>query len=142
MEKSKITKVQKMEMGIEIVKASDSPNKEIVLECLEHEIELSNPKNARDGYKIYKEIREVRIRRRQAKNENELLKDLYDLLKEQSSQKIRNKIQQIQQQNPNLNFIENISIAVKTIVKANNIHAHSDGLNGNAFLHVCFSAIT
>ena len=24
---------------------------------LEHEIELSNPKNARDGYKIYKEIR-------------------------------------------------------------------------------------
>ena len=41
-----------------------------------------------------------------------------------------------------IRFLENISIAVKTIVKANNIHAHSDGLNGNAFLHVCFSAIT
>lgn len=79
------------ERNAEIIKQAENE-----LVDLEHEIELSNPKNARDGYKIYKEIREVRIRRRQAKNENELLKDLYDLLKEQSSQKFRNKIQQIQ----------------------------------------------
>lgn len=57
MEKLKITKVQKMEMGIEIVKASDSPNKEIVLECLEHEIELLKRKSSKGG--ATKEMQEI-----------------------------------------------------------------------------------
>lgn len=83
--------IETYEKNAEIIKQSEEE-----LVDLEHEIELSNPKNARDGYKVYKEIREVRIRRRQAKNENELLKDMYDLLKDNQSQKFKNKIQQIQ----------------------------------------------
>ena len=40
------------EKNAEIIKQAENE-----LVDLEHEIELSNPKNARDGYKIYKEIR-------------------------------------------------------------------------------------
>lgn len=61
---------------------------------LEHEIELGGPKNARDGYKLYKELRDVRQRRRKAKDENDLLEELYDFLKTQ--QNFKNKISQIQ----------------------------------------------
>ena len=39
------------EKNAEIIKQAENE-----LVDLEHEIELSNPKNARDGYKIYKEI--------------------------------------------------------------------------------------
>ena len=63
---------------------------------LEHEIELSNPKNARDGYKIYKELREIRIKRRTAKDENQLLQDMYDYFKSQQGQSFKSKLQQIQ----------------------------------------------
>ena len=66
------------------------------LNDLNHEIELSSPKNARDGYKMYKEIRDLRIRRRQAKEENELMKDMYEYLKGQNAQNFKNKIQQLQ----------------------------------------------
>ena len=66
------------------------------LNDLNHEIELSSPKNARDGYKMYKEIRELRIKRRQAKEENELMKDMYEYLKGQNAQNFKNKIQQLQ----------------------------------------------
>ena len=41
------------EKNAEIIKQAENE-----LVDLEHEIELSNPKNARDGYKIYKEIGE------------------------------------------------------------------------------------
>ena len=58
--------VNNYERNLEIIKQTEGE-----LLDLEHEIELSEPKNARDGYKIYKELRDVRIRRRQAKNENE-----------------------------------------------------------------------
>lgn len=63
---------------------------------LEHEIELSNPKNARDGYKLYKELREIRIRRRRAKDENQMLEDMYEYFKGQQGQVFKNKLQQIQ----------------------------------------------
>lgn len=66
------------------------------LNDLNHEIELSSPKNARDGYKMYKEIRDLRIRRRQAKEENELMRDMYEYLKGQNAQNFKNKIQQLQ----------------------------------------------
>ena len=41
-----------------------------------HEIELGKPQNAREGYVVYKELREARQRRRKAKDENELLNEL------------------------------------------------------------------
>ena len=57
---------------------------------------MSSPKNARDGYKLYKELREIRIRRRVAKDENQILKDTYDYFKSQQGQAFKNKIQQLQ----------------------------------------------
>ena len=44
------------------------------LNDLYHEVELSAPKDMYHGYLIYKEIREVRLKRRAAKEENQLLK--------------------------------------------------------------------
>ena len=83
--------VKTYERNIEIIKQAEGE-----LSDLEHEIELSNPKNARDGYKLYKELREVRIRRRTAKDENQMLEDMYDYFKGQQGQAFKNKLQQIQ----------------------------------------------
>lgn len=83
--------VNNYERNIEIIKQTEGE-----LLDLEHEIELSEPKNARDGYKIYKELRDVRIRRRQAKNENELLKEMYEYITSQSEQEFKSRMQKIQ----------------------------------------------
>jgi len=48
------------------------------------------------GYLIYKAIRETRIRRRTAKEENELLKDMYEYLNSQAGQTFKSKMQSIQ----------------------------------------------
>ena len=48
---------------------------------LEHEIELSEARNAAEGYKLYKDLRDTRIRRRKAKNENAVMKELYQYFK-------------------------------------------------------------
>ena len=75
-------------------------NQDIIKQCegelldLEHEMELAPNKNARDGFKMYVEMREVRRKRRQAKEENELLKDMYDFLKQ--NEPFKNRITQIQ----------------------------------------------
>ena len=75
-------------------------NKDIVrksegeLQDLEHEIELSKPKNARDGYELYRELRRIRIQRRVAKEENEIMEGLYDYFK--SNPSIKNKLQELQ----------------------------------------------
>lgn len=63
---------------------------------LMHEIELSEPKNAYQGYLLYKEIRNLRIKRRTAKEEAELLRDMYDFLKSPNGQSFKSKIQSIQ----------------------------------------------
>ena len=63
---------------------------------LNHEIELSEPKNMYQGYLLYKAIRELRIERRRCKEENELLKDMYEYFKSQQGQAFKSKIQQIQ----------------------------------------------
>lgn len=83
--------IRTYENNIEIIKQTEGE-----LLDLEHEIELSNPKNARDGYKIYKELREIRVRRRTAKDENQMLEDMYDYFKGQQGQAFKNKLQQIQ----------------------------------------------
>ena len=79
------------ERNLEIIKQSEEE-----LNDLYHEIELSNPKDMYKGYLVYKEIREVRIRRRTAKEENELLKDMYDYFTCQNGQAFKSKIQSIQ----------------------------------------------
>lgn len=83
--------VENYERNLEIIKQAEEE-----LNDLSHEIELSNPKDMYKGYLVYKEIREVRIRRRTAKEENELLKDMYDYFISQNGQAFKSKIQSIQ----------------------------------------------
>lgn len=66
------------------------------LQDILHEIELTNSKDMFSGYKLYKEIRELRIERRKCKNENELLRDMYEYFKGDQAQHFKNKIQQVQ----------------------------------------------
>ena len=63
------------------------------LNDLYHEVELSAPKDMYHGYLIYKEIREVRLKRRAAKEENQLLKEMYDYIKSQIGTETKNTIQ-------------------------------------------------
>ena len=58
--------------------------------------ELAEPKDMYRGYLLYREIRETRIRRRTAKEENELLKDMYEYFQSQQGQAFKSKIQSIQ----------------------------------------------
>lgn len=83
--------VKNYERNLEIIKQAEDE-----LNDLAHEIELSNPKDMYKGYLMYKEIREIRVRRRTAKEENELLKDMYDYLTSQNGQSFKGKIQTIQ----------------------------------------------
>lgn len=67
------------------------------LNDLNHEIELSEPKDMYKGYLLYKEIRELRIERRKCKDENKLLEDMYEFFKNsQTAEQFKNKIQKIQ----------------------------------------------
>lgn len=83
--------VKKYEDNLEVIKQAEEE-----LNDLQHEIELSNPKDMYKGYLMYRDIREVRIRRRTAKEENELLKDMYDYFISQNGQTFKGKIQSIQ----------------------------------------------
>lgn len=66
------------------------------LNDLNHECELSSPKDMYKGYMMYKQIRDVRQRRRIAKNENEILKDMYDFFKTQQGQNFKLTMQKVQ----------------------------------------------
>lgn len=79
------------EHNIEVIK-----EKEEELNDLYHEAEFGNPKDMYQGWVLYKAIREARICRRTAKEENEVLQDLYDYFKSQHGQNFKNKIQDIQ----------------------------------------------
>ena len=79
------------ERNIEIIKETEEE-----LNDLYHEAELSAPKDLYGGWKLYSAIRETRIRRRTAKEENEVMKDLYEYLTSQTGQTFKNKIQNIQ----------------------------------------------
>lgn len=81
--------IRTYEYNLDVIKQLESEQTD-----LEHEIELGNPKNACEGYQLYRQLREVRLKRRKAKDENALLADLYDFLKTQSN--FKNKISQIQ----------------------------------------------
>ena len=83
--------IKTYERNIEIIKQTEGE-----LNDLYHEAELSKPKDMYQGYLVYKSIRDTRIKRRQAKEENELLQDMYDYLKSQAGQQFKTKIQSIQ----------------------------------------------
>lgn len=83
--------IKNYEMNVDIIKQCEEK-----LNDLNHEAELSEPKDMYKGYLVYKAIRETRIRRRTAKEENELLKDMYDYFQSQHGQAFKSKIQSIQ----------------------------------------------
>lgn len=83
--------IRNYEKDLEIIKQAEDE-----LNDLYHEAEMSEPKDMYNGYLIYKAIREVRIRRRTAKEEVELLKDMYEYLKSPAGQSFKSKIQSIQ----------------------------------------------
>ena len=45
-------------------------------EDIEHEIELADKADRTVGYRLYRELRDIRQRRRMAKNQNKLLKEI------------------------------------------------------------------
>lgn len=61
-----------------------------------HEIELSKPQDLYGGYKLYKQVKDLRMKRRQAKDENDLFRDMYEYIKSQHGQTFKSKIQSIQ----------------------------------------------
>lgn len=77
-------------------------NIEVIKECednlndINHEIELSHPKDMYKGYLMYREIRELRQKRRTAKNENQLMQEIYDYFMSPQGQAFKNKVQQLQ----------------------------------------------
>ena len=79
------------ENNLEIIKKSEDE-----LNDLYHECELADPKDMYGGWKMYRAIRETRIRRRTAKEENEILKDMYEYLNGQAGQAFKTKMQSIQ----------------------------------------------
>lgn len=83
--------IRNYERNLEIIKQTEDE-----LNDLYHEAELSSPKDMYKGYLVYKAIRDTRIRRRTAKEENELLSDMYDYLKSPAGQSFKSKIQSIQ----------------------------------------------
>lgn len=83
--------IRNYERNLEIIKQTEEE-----LNDLYHEAELSSPKDMYKGYLVYKAIRDTRIRRRTAKEENELLSDMYDYLKSPAGQSFKTKIQSIQ----------------------------------------------
>lgn len=61
-----------------------------------HEIELSGPKNAREGYKLYRKLKLVREDRRRAKSENEVLAPLVAWI--QNNKQVSDQLSRIQGQ--------------------------------------------
>lgn len=79
------------EHNLEIIKQAEEE-----LNDLYHEAELAEPKDMYKGYLLYKSIRDIRIRRRTAKQENEILKEMYEYLNGQAGQAFKTKMQSIQ----------------------------------------------
>lgn len=79
------------ELNVDIITRTEGE-----LNDLLHECELSSPKNAREGYQMYKQIRELRQKRRRAKDENQLLQEMYDYFKTQNGQNFKAAMQKVQ----------------------------------------------
>lgn len=83
--------VKKYENNVEIIKKTEDELNDVY-----HEIELGKAQDLYGGYKLYKQVKDLRMQRRQAKDENDLLKDMYEYVKSQPGQSFKSKIQSIQ----------------------------------------------
>lgn len=83
--------VKKYESNVTLIKQAEE-----ALTDVEHEIELGKNQDMYNGYLLYKQIKELRMKRRQAKDENQILQDMYDYIKSQPGQAFKSKIQSIQ----------------------------------------------
>ena len=79
------------ENNLEIIKQTEDEINDI-----NHEIELSSPKDMYHGYLLYKTLRDLRVRRRQAKDENEILSEMYFYITSQNGVEVKTKMQKIQ----------------------------------------------
>ena len=83
--------VKKYESNLEIIKQTEDS-----LTDTYHEIELGKNQDMYHGYLLYKQVKDLRMKRRQAKDENDLLRDMYEYIKSQNGQSFKTKIQSIQ----------------------------------------------
>ena len=74
------------ERNLEVIKQTEDE-----LNDINHEIELSSPKDMYKGYIMYKTIRDLRLKRRCAKEENELLQEMYEYITSQSGKEFKSK---------------------------------------------------
>lgn len=79
------------ESNIEIIKQTEDEINDI-----NHEIELSSPKDMYHGYLLYKTLRDLRVKRRKAKNENEILSEMYFYITSQNGIEVKTKMQKLQ----------------------------------------------
>ena len=90
-----------IQISNDVVKRYES-NEDIIRQTEEelndvyHEIELGKNQDLHGGWKLYRQIKDLRNKRRQAKDENQLLKDMYEYIKSQQGQTFKSKIQSIQ----------------------------------------------
>lgn len=82
---------KRYESNLEIIKQTEDEINDI-----NHEIELSSPKDMYHGYLMYKTLRELRIRRRQAKDENDVLYEMYCYITSQNGIEVKTKMQKLQ----------------------------------------------
>ena len=83
--------IERYEKNTEIIKQTEGELQDIL-----HEIELSKSKDMYGGYKLYKQVKDLRMKRRTAKDEQQLLEEMYKLFKSQQGQEFRTKIKSIQ----------------------------------------------
>ena len=63
---------------------------------INHEIELSSPKDMYHGYLLYRTLRDLRVKRREAKDENYILSEMYDYITSQNGVEVKAKMQKMQ----------------------------------------------
>lgn len=83
--------VKRYQTNLEIIKQTEDE-----LNDINHEIELSSPKDMYHGYLMYKTLRELRVRRRQAKDENDVLYEMYCYITSQNGIEVKTKMQKLQ----------------------------------------------
>ena len=79
------------ESNLQIIKQTEDEINDI-----NHEIELSSQKDMYHGYLLYKTLRELRVRRRQAKDENDILHEMYCYITSQNGIEVKTKMQKLQ----------------------------------------------
>lgn len=83
--------VKRYQTNLEIIKQTEDE-----LNDINHEIELSSPKDMYHGYLMYKTLRDLRVRRRQAKDENDVLYEMYCYITSQNGIEVKTKMQKLQ----------------------------------------------